>query len=244
MDDTPTPHASWATAYDIVNEQSFGEPYHRLTAITIEQIEQRIPPPARIVDFGAGTGRLSIPLASRGYQVVAVEPCKEMLDQLSRKSGAEQVATVVTSMQGFQSAGQFDMALCVFTVLLYLLDEDALDKAIRSAACALRPGGYLMIDIPTRAVFQSNRQRTQEVDRSVTITPHGGDLFRYEENTTVHSAGNPQSYTDAFFIRYWDFDAVMAVLARNQFVMASDLTAAFAGFGSRYLLMMKLEKAR
>jgi len=57
------PHASWANIYDLAYEQSFGRFYDALTHATIEQIKESIQLPARIVDFGAGTGRISIPLS-------------------------------------------------------------------------------------------------------------------------------------------------------------------------------------
>lgn len=59
------PHSSWADVYDLAYQRSFGEFYNHLTDATVEMIVGRIRPPARIVDFGAGTGRLSIPLALR-----------------------------------------------------------------------------------------------------------------------------------------------------------------------------------
>ena len=39
----------------------------------------------RILEFGAGTGRVTIPLAKEGHQVEAVDLSKEMLSQLSLK---------------------------------------------------------------------------------------------------------------------------------------------------------------
>ena len=71
------PHASWAGIYDLVYEESFGQFYEALTDTTIDQIKKTVHPPASIVDFGAGTGRLSIPLATSGYMITAVEPCRE-----------------------------------------------------------------------------------------------------------------------------------------------------------------------
>ena len=121
-----TPHSSWAEFYDKAYEHSFGKFYYQFTNETIKQIESCVQPPARIVDFGAGTGRLSIPLANNGYRVVAVDPCKQMLDQLSGKQGGDCVTTFVGQMQDFQTDAPFDMAICVFTVLLYLLDEESL----------------------------------------------------------------------------------------------------------------------
>ena len=49
------------------------------------------------------------------------------------------------------------MALCVFTVLLYLLDEEALEQSLEAAFRALRSGGTLLIDIPSKALFRSSR---------------------------------------------------------------------------------------
>jgi 2-polyprenyl-3-methyl-5-hydroxy-6-metoxy-1,4-benzoquinol methylase len=43
-----------------------------------EVITGLLPPGGSIVDFGAGTGRLAIPLARAGYRVTAVEPSSAM----------------------------------------------------------------------------------------------------------------------------------------------------------------------
>ncbi|MFT4165016.1 MAG: class I SAM-dependent methyltransferase [Microlunatus sp.] len=39
-----------------------------------------------VVDIGAGTGKLTLAMAARGYDVIAVDPSADMLDQLSRRS--------------------------------------------------------------------------------------------------------------------------------------------------------------
>lgn len=79
------PHSSWADVYVLAYDRSFGEFYNRLTVAIIQVITDRICPGGSIVDFGAGTGRLSIPLADKGFEVTAVDPCWEMLCQLEQK---------------------------------------------------------------------------------------------------------------------------------------------------------------
>ena len=69
---TELPHSSWAEVYDLAYERSFGRLYADLSAQTIRVIMDRVPSPAKVVDFGAGTGRLSIPLSESGYDVLAV----------------------------------------------------------------------------------------------------------------------------------------------------------------------------
>ena len=56
------PHDSWAAHYEAVMELTFQELYARLTSSALDEVRARLRPPASIVDFGAGCGRLSIPL--------------------------------------------------------------------------------------------------------------------------------------------------------------------------------------
>ena len=237
------PHSSWAECYDAAYERSFGEFYRQLTDATTRQVEDCVQPPARIVDFGAGTGRLSVPLASRGYEVVAVDPCKQMLDQISHKPGGDRVTTVVARMQDFLAVDGFDMAICVFTVLAYLLDEDSLDKSIGAAATALRPGGLLLIDIPSIEVFVGYHRHTPAIERTVAVSPQGDNRYLYEEVTTLHSCDGARAYTDSFPIRYWKVEQVMKVLASHGFSKVKDLSEVFSGAGSQYFLLKSMDSA-
>ena len=49
---------------------------------------------ARVLDIGAGTGRVAIPLAVRGCRVAAVEPASGMLAQLRAKDGEVRVQAI------------------------------------------------------------------------------------------------------------------------------------------------------
>jgi len=114
------PHETWAQCYDYAYENTFGCLYGKLTTLTLDAICSHIEPSASVVDFGAGTGRISIPLAQRGYSVTSVEPCREMTQELQRKAKEENVKieTIIQGMQDFDGKKKFDMAICVFTVLL------------------------------------------------------------------------------------------------------------------------------
>lgn len=235
-----TPHATWAEAYDYLYEKTPGNSYQRLTALTVQQIVAVTKPPARIVDFGAGTGRIALPLADRGYDVTAVEPCREMLVQLAKKPGAEKVIQIQVSMQDFRTQKPFDFATCVFTVLLYLLDEEALDKSLQAAADALKSGGFLLIDIPTEELFGCPAPvDTAGFRRTVTVSPQGNDLYRYREDAEIYTGPLAGSYTDEFSIRYWPRDKVMGVLQKHGFALEKDLSSIFPRIGAEYVLMRK-----
>lgn len=50
----------------------------------IEAIQWMLPTSGRVLDLGAGTGKLTRQLVSAGYEAVAVEPSQEMLNELRR----------------------------------------------------------------------------------------------------------------------------------------------------------------
>ena len=178
-----------------------------------------------------------------GYHILAVEPCLNMLDQLTSKEGASSVRTFNGKMQDFQSDTPFDMAICVFTVLLYLLARESFNKSVKAAAKAIRPGGLLLIDIPSKAIFQNHHSSTHLVERSVTVSPSKNDIYLYSEDITMKQPGRVDSYSDRFQIKYWKVDDVLGVLSDNNFQIEKDMSDDFAGSGSRYLLMKKKEMA-
>ena len=240
---TEQPHSSWAKVYDIAYQRSFGDFYDRLTHTTVELIAGMYAPPASIVDFGAGTGRLSIPLSQLEYAVTAVEPCQEMLAQLQAKDQHNLVTTVCARMEEFRGEGKFDMALCVFTVILYLLDEDSLKNSLAAAYEALRPDGTLLLDIPSEAIFSGYSRSDSCFERTVAVTSHNGSIYTYREELVVaNDEGKRTRYEDEFQIRHWPENQVMEVIKKLGFVAGEDLTRNFSGTGSSYYKFKKPNK--
>jgi len=134
------------------------------------------------------------------------------------------------------------MALCVFTVLLYLLDEDSLNKALIAAHTSLKPGGFLLIDIPSRAIFSSYSRDDDLIERSVSVINQIGNIYSYQEDMKVKlQDGRESRYQDTFSIRYWPPELVMVALQEVGFVLEADISHRFSGSGSHYFIMKKAE---
>lgn len=236
------PHESWAGLYDAVYRRGYGRLYEWMTLTTLKQIQASIPPPARLVDFGAGTGRLAIPLAQAGYRVTAVEPVRGMLDMLEAGAQAQRLAveTFHGRMMDFRVEPVYDLALCVFTVLLYILDEETLDRSFQAVAESLRPGGMFLVDVPRMEMFSGGVVRGDGVVRRMQITPRGGDLYDYVENTSVEVEGRTEKFTEAFTIRFWPKDLVLERLTQTGFVMEKDLSPLLRRSGCDYFLMRRI----
>lgn len=235
------PHDSWADVYDLAYERSFGPFYDTLTETTLETISTLTPAPANVVDFGAGTGRLTIPLARMGYDVTAVEPSSAMAKRLKEKADASnlQLHLVNTTMQEFEEKERYDLALCVFTVVLYILDEASLEKAFLKTSKALKTGGTLLLDIPDHQLFQDFVYEEAGFRRKVCINPVGGHVYRYHESLSIDNHGTTTTYEDTFEIRYWPQSTVFEALKTAGFELFDDLSKRFAGTGSSYVTWRK-----
>jgi SAM-dependent methyltransferase len=237
----PKAHDSWADVYDQIYEETFDTFYGWLTTQTLGTVSGIVRPSSRILDFGAGTGRLAIPLAARGHRVTAVEPSGAMLTMLRRKAvkAGVRVDMVERRMKDYRGHGSSDLALCVFSVIAYVLTEYELEASFRAAASGLRPGGLLLLDVPNRGVFASNDVKTTNVERHVSVTPGDGDTFTYEEHTKVKRDGEWLSVHDRFGLRFWPVRKVRAALAKAGFKVEQDFTTAFSAAGASYWLCRK-----
>jgi SAM-dependent methyltransferase len=100
-----------------------------------------------ILELGVGTGRLAIPLAARGNEVVGVDASSAMLDRLRAKDGGAAVAVVEADMADPPvAAGHFALAFAAFNTFFNLTDESTQRRCIANVARVLRPGGRLVIE--------------------------------------------------------------------------------------------------
>lgn len=98
-----------------------------------------------VVEWGAGTGRIAVPLAEADFGVTAVEVSEEMVARGRSKAG--NVEWVRGDMRNVKLGNQYKLAVCAFNSFLCLAGlEDAL-AFLRNAREHLEPGGLLGIEI-------------------------------------------------------------------------------------------------
>jgi SAM-dependent methyltransferase len=98
-----------------------------------------------IVEWGAGTGRIAIPLARAGFDVTGVELSERMVE-VGRKKG-ETVEWVRGDMRTAQLGRRHDLAVCAFNSFLCLLSVDDALTFLRNTREHLEPGGLLGIEV-------------------------------------------------------------------------------------------------
>lgn len=99
------------------------------------------------VDLGAGFGMHSIPLARRGFSVVAVDSSAELLRELRGYAGALPVRTVEADLLDFpdQGAAPPQAILCMGDTLAHLPGKEAIERLFAKVAAALAPDGIFVL---------------------------------------------------------------------------------------------------
>jgi len=104
-----------------------------------------------ILDIGAGTGRIAIPLAERGAKVFCIEPSPAMRSQFEKKLSArpelsKNIELVAGDAKSFKFRRTFPVAFLSGTFDHFLDDQERL-ASLRNIAKHLKPGGKLVFDV-------------------------------------------------------------------------------------------------
>ena len=116
------------------------------------------PPKRRVLDFGCGTGWMSLFLAKAGYDVVGVDISEDAI-RLAREAAAadavQGVEFLAADYEGFRPSQEFDYVL-FHDALHHAEDEQA---AVDAAYRALKPGGAMIAIEPGRGHSRSKGAR-------------------------------------------------------------------------------------
>jgi SAM-dependent methyltransferase len=164
-----------------------------------------------ILDLGCGTGNHSVPLSRRGYEVVGVERSDDMLALARRRLGDNGGAGALTFEQGdirrIDFGRTFDVALMMFAVLGYQVENRDVVDALKAARRHLQPGGLFLFDVWYGPAVL--RQRPSE--RIKVIPGETGDILRAASGEL-----NSGRHTCAVRYRVWQFSGDRVVASTDE----------------------------
>ncbi len=104
-----------------------------------------------VADLGCGTGELSLRLARRGYDMIAVDASADMLTVFREKcpkNAGEGILLLNQRLQDLDLFGTIRAAVSTFDTLNHL-NEAELTQAIARVSLFLEPGGVFIFDVNT-----------------------------------------------------------------------------------------------
>jgi ubiquinone/menaquinone biosynthesis C-methylase UbiE len=108
-----------------------------------------------VIDLGCGTGTLACRFASRGFEVVGIDPAVASLSVARRKASADQVRWITGTAA--QLKGLYaDLITMTGNVAQVFVTEEEWMATLRACHDALRPAGRLVFEVrdPTREAWK------------------------------------------------------------------------------------------
>jgi ubiquinone/menaquinone biosynthesis C-methylase UbiE len=106
-----------------------------------------------VLELGAGTGRITLPIAEAGIRIAALDLDVGMLDTLRQKvaglsaNAAARVSLHQGDMRSFTLGESFKLIIIPFRAFLHNITRDDQLAALRRAHTHLEPGGELALNV-------------------------------------------------------------------------------------------------
>jgi SAM-dependent methyltransferase len=237
------PHDKWAQYYEYVYEKTFGPMYSTFTESTLAAIRS-IREDGLVLDFGAGTGRLSIPLKKMGYDVIAVERSAGMVQAFKQNclDNNLEIPLHECSISDYRDRDG-KLSICLFTVLSYSTSEYELFENLKAMCIHVKPTGYFFFDLPNSGFFREGVLmdiQSNDFRRRVTLTKTAINRnYSYREECSGVYNGVPFHYEDEFMICNWDMELVDYMLTNLGLFDTGRQFSEFSGTGSTYKLYQR-----
>jgi SAM-dependent methyltransferase len=139
-----------------------------------------------VLDMGCGTGTFACRLASRGIEVIGLDPAEASLKVAQTKPWSDRVTWIHGDVLNLPLL-TMDLATMTANVAQVFLTDGEWKQALIAARAAMRPGGRLVFETRNpraQAWLQWNRENTyKRVD-----IPHCGIVEGWIEVTDIHGS--------------------------------------------------------
>ena len=164
-----------APVYDAVNDEIDYSAWADFIEKIIEKNKKNINPEL-LLDLGCGTGKMTLELAHRGYDMTGVDYSVEMLNrarELAGEQGLEDsILWLCQDMREFELYGTVDVTVSCLDSINHLTSPADVMKTFSLVHNYLVPDGLFIFDINGKAKFEnvySDKSYVMEVDDSVCV---------------------------------------------------------------------------
>lgn len=201
------PHESSPPPYSVLADYYDVTPLYAGRADVDFYVEAARGADGKVLELGCGTGRILIPTAAAGCEILGLDlspdmlgRCREKLSRQPRKVQAR-VRLVQASMTQFELGDSFGLVTIPFRGFQHLLRVEDQLASLRCIREHLAPGGRLVFD-----VFQVDPRRTydptftEETEASPEVELPDGRRFRLASRIAAYHRA--EQYNEVEFIFY------------------------------------------
>jgi SAM-dependent methyltransferase len=100
----------------------------------------------RVLELAIGTGRVALPLLTRGVEIHGVDVSESMVARLRAKQDGDRIPVSMGDFADVPAEGPFALVFIVFNTLFALLTQQDQVRCFRNVADRLEPGGAFVVE--------------------------------------------------------------------------------------------------
>jgi SAM-dependent methyltransferase len=142
----------------------------------------------QILELGAGSGRVTVPLARDGHHVVALDQSEAMLGRLRDRvahlppAAARRITPVIGDLRTFTVSGRFPLVIAAFNVIEHLYTRGEITACLQRIAAHLAPGGAFVFDVQVPDLAWLLRDPNKRWAKTRFTDPTTGRAMYYSTN--------------------------------------------------------------
>jgi len=141
----------------------------------------------RVLEFGCGNGRITLPMAQAGAQVTAVDLSKPMLNDFERRLAVaprelrRRIRLHHADMRTFRDEERYALIIAPFNTVLHLYEPEEFLEFLRRVRERLLDGGRFVFDVSLPQASDLCHDPTERLDSPPFTHPETGEVFFYSE---------------------------------------------------------------
>ena len=163
-----------------VNDEAVPEMFDPATVEPVVDFLVPLAAGGRALELGIGTGRIALPLARRGVQVVGIDLSRAMVARLRAKPGGGDIDVTIGDFATTRVDGSFSLAYVVWNTIMNLTTQEGQVACFRNVAAHLRPGGCFVVEV---GIPDLRRLPPGDTVRALYVSEDGWGFDEYEVAT-------------------------------------------------------------
>ncbi len=205
--------------YDAWTERDVDIPFYK------SQVEKYGDP---VLELGCGTGRITIPIAEEGHEIIGLDISDKLLKRAKEKIDKEDldIKWIKGDMRDFSLNKKFKMIFIPFNSIHHILTLDDMEKVLENVREHLKPDGRFIVEFFNPDLNILNRDPAEEHEVTEYEGPKGE--VKVTESTDYERAkqlmhlswfydSNQEKEEKEWTIRIWFPKEVDAILKYNEF---------------------------
>jgi SAM-dependent methyltransferase len=142
---------------------------------------------ASVLEYGAGNGRIAIPIARAGLHVTALDLSRPMLDDFAARLRSEpdsvrrRVKLRLGDMRRARLRAKFGLIICPFNAFLHLYRRVEVEQFLARVHEHLAPRGTFALDVSMPSAHEHVRDPNRAYSAPRFRDPTTGEMIRYAE---------------------------------------------------------------